>query len=158
MEALPVICRLAIESAPDLAAIDSECNTPPWSEGLFRSEFAHSHSFTLGARCDGALAGFVVCHVVGDEAHILSLGVRRAFRRRGLALALLHEALAEMHRTAVRWVTLEVREGNLAARALYQRLGFADVGRRQKYYTDNQEDALVLQLSLPQYMYEQRRI
>jgi ribosomal-protein-alanine N-acetyltransferase len=143
-----VICRLSEVSSADIARIELESNRPPWSERLFLNEFSNQCSLTFGARTDGELAGFVVVHAVIDEAHIVNFAVASRFRRRGVGRELLSYLLQDLFIRGVRWVTLEVRRSNEAARGLYENLGFQEVGVRQGYYPDNQEDALVMSLNL----------
>lgn len=88
--------------------------------------------------------GFVGVWLVVGEAHIVTLGVREAYRRQGigewLLIAAIEEALASNQET----VTLEVRRSNAAAQALYEKYGFERVGVRPRYYSDNGEDAVIM--------------
>ena len=137
-----------------MAQIEIESNAPPWSETLFSSEFSNPHSFSYGVRSSGVLAGAIVCHAILDEGHIMTFGVRKEFRGKGLGKALLIHALRELYQKGVRWITLEVRRSNGVARALYEGLGFREVSMRKEYYSDNREDALVLKLELTQFVHE----
>jgi [ribosomal protein S18]-alanine N-acetyltransferase len=92
--------------------------------------------------------GMLLGRVAGDEAEVLTVAVAPAARRQGVATDLLHAALAEIRARRGRAVFLEVAPGNSAARALYQRFGFVEVGRRRGYYADG-SDALVLRVKLP---------
>jgi ribosomal-protein-alanine N-acetyltransferase len=79
-----------------------------------------------------------------DEAHITTIAVRPQFRGRGLGELLL-VALAEIaYDINARWLTLEVRVSNNVAQTLYRKYGFKPAGIRQRYYSDNQEDALIM--------------
>jgi ribosomal-protein-alanine N-acetyltransferase len=89
--------------------------------------------------------GICLLRVVADEAEILTIGV--AVPRQGIGRALMAAALAQARARQVARVFLEVAAGNAAARGLYERLGFAQVGRRKAYYADGQ-DALVLAVEL----------
>ncbi len=151
-----VLCRLSVASASDIAEIELESNRPPWSEELFAKEFENAASFQFGARLEGRLIGFLIAHIVHDEAHIMNFGVRLNQRGQGHGRALLGYALQELYERAVRWVTLEVRRGNSVARSLYESDGFQEVGVRERYYTDNQEDAVVLKLNLQQFITQRR--
>ena len=144
----PIVCRLSASSAKDLAEIEQECNRPPWDEALFAKEFKNHHAFIYGVRTSGQLVGFLVCHIVMDEAHIVNFGVRESFRGKGLGRALISEVLNELNAEAVRWVTLEVRQSNQPALYLYKSLGFYEAGLRAKYYSDNGEDALLMRANL----------
>lgn len=151
MNAAPVICRLNDASSEELASIDAQCNRPPWSARLFATEFSNACSRTYGARLQGRLAGFLLRHIVLDEAHIVNLGVAPAFRRQGIGGHLLAASLDEMLEEGARSVTLEVRRSNQAAIAMYAAVGFTEAGVRQSYYSDNREDALLLRLDLRDY-------
>lgn len=87
--------------------------------------------------------GMLLARVTADEAEILTIAVEPSQRRQGLGAALLAAALAEAHNRGARAMLLEVSVTNAAARALYFGAGFAEVGRRAKYYADG-SDALIL--------------
>ena len=147
-----VVCRLSVASTGDIAVIESQCNRPPWSQDQFRKEFDNQCSRVYGARVAGALVGFLVVHVVHDEAHIVNFGVDPQMRGRGYGKALLVYVLRDLFDAPVKWVTLEVRSGNKVARGLYEGCGFNEVGLRERYYSDNQEDGVVLKLNLQQFV------
>ena len=92
--------------------------------------------------------GMLIARAAADEAEILTLAVEPRARRQGVARALVNKALAEAHGRGARMVLLEVSVSNAAARALYRRAGFVEVGRRPRYYTDG-SDALILRVDLP---------
>lgn len=92
----------------------------------------------------GDIVGFVGVWLMVDEAHIVTLAVRPDARRQGVGQLLVLGALELAYAHDMSRVTLEVRASNDAARALYERCGFRRVGVRPRYYTDNQEDAVVM--------------
>jgi ribosomal-protein-alanine N-acetyltransferase len=92
-------------------------------------------------------AGMILARVAGGEAEILTLAVAEPARRRGVGAALLDAAMAEAAARGAAAMFLEVSVGNEAARKLYARAGFAEVGRRARYYADG-TDALVLRSPL----------
>ena len=94
-----------------------------------------------------AEGGMVLARTAADEAEILTLAVIPPARRRGLGRALLDAARREASRRGARAMFLEVSGGNHAARALYSAAGFAEVGRRGRYYADG-TDALILRAPL----------
>jgi ribosomal-protein-alanine N-acetyltransferase len=96
----------------------------------------------------GELVGYGIFQVIADELHVHNVAVDPGARRRGLARALLEQALATARESQVRAAHLEVRETNQAALALYAGLGFEVAGRRPDYYIDPREDALLLTLRL----------
>jgi ribosomal-protein-alanine N-acetyltransferase len=90
------------------------------------------------------LAGYAGLWLMVDEAHITTIGVRPQYRGRGygeLLLVTLVEVALDIN---ARWLTLEVRVSNGAAQNLYRKYGFRDAGTRKRYYTDNNEDALIM--------------
>jgi ribosomal-protein-alanine N-acetyltransferase len=93
-------------------------------------------------------AGLVLARVAADEAEIITLAVLPAARRGGLGRALLEAALAVSAARGAAWMFLEVAPANTPARGLYAAAGFAEVGRRRRYYSDG-GDALVLRRDLP---------
>jgi ribosomal-protein-alanine N-acetyltransferase len=95
-----------------------------------------------------APAGFLVAWHVADELHVLNVAIAPPMRRRGLARALMDEALAYAAAEHVRIVLLEVRRSNRPAIKLYRAFGFTALGVRPGYYADNNEDAIEMILAL----------
>jgi ribosomal-protein-alanine N-acetyltransferase len=130
-----------------LVAVHAACFPPAeaWSRNFFDLQLALPNVFAL-LHAEG---GLVVMRLVADEAEILTLAVIPAARRSGLGHALLCEATATVAAAGARAVFLEVSVANIAARALYTKVGFVQAGRRPNYYLDA-SDALVLRLDLNQ--------
>lgn len=103
---------------------------------------------TLGGRKEVMPAEYVTGLVglwfVLDEAHVVIIGIRPGDRRKGIGELLLIAALKAATEHGSRVVTLEVRGSNAAARALYRKYGFREVGVRKRYYADNSEDAVIM--------------
>ncbi|MGH7548198.1 MAG: ribosomal protein S18-alanine N-acetyltransferase [Gemmatimonadales bacterium] len=133
---------------PHVAAIERAAFADPWSPNDFAECVAANVPFLVALDHD-RLTGYIVAHHAGDEGEILNLGVAPGDRRRGIGRALVEEMLAALRSRAVRVVYLEARESNAAARRLYARLGFAEVGRRAKYYRRPVEDAVILRAAIP---------
>jgi len=124
--------------------VDQKCFPLPWSANAFLAEIGNLSACYLVAHVDTTLAGYIGAWIVMDEVHITTLGVEPAWRRQGVADRLLAALLAEAVRRGARRASLEVRVSNLQARRLYEKYGFRAVGRRNRYYTDNGEDAVVM--------------
>jgi [ribosomal protein S18]-alanine N-acetyltransferase len=122
----------------------------PWARAAFADELERpwAHLELLCQGPSGHIVGFCNYWVVADELHILNVAVRPEERRRGHARRLLGHMLEAGRQARVRVLSLEVRASNTAAVALYRRLGFRQVGLRPKYYADNGEDALLMDLEL----------
>jgi [ribosomal protein S18]-alanine N-acetyltransferase len=97
-----------------------------------------------------SLAGYIVARMGAEELHINNVAVRELYRRQGIAQTLLELILAEGIRAGAGRAFLELRAGNDAALALYEKCGFQVIARRQKYYSEPVEDALVMIIQLQQ--------
>jgi ribosomal-protein-alanine N-acetyltransferase len=125
-----------------LAEIERACFHAPWSENMLREELGKG--IFLVAEQDGRTAGYVGCQTVLDEGYITNVAVSPDFRRQGIARALIAELTAKAGENKLAFVTLEVRESNLAARRLYEKNGFEIVGKRKNYYEKPAEDAILM--------------
>jgi len=115
----------------------------PW----FRRVLQGSRSSTSGAsQYDELLVGFAGFWILFDEAHIIAIAVRDPYRRQGIGQGLLISAIDTACKLQTRVVTLEVRESNTAAQDMYLKHGFKAVGKRPRYYSDNQEDAVLMSI------------
>ena len=127
-----------------LVEIDANWNPKSWSVQLFEKELASRSSRVRGLFAGEVLVGYLIAHVVCDEAHIVSLGLAPQWRGKGGGMALLGDFLRACAVERVVSVTLDVRASNLPARKLYESCGFSVVGLRRNYYSDNGEDALTM--------------
>jgi [ribosomal protein S18]-alanine N-acetyltransferase len=118
-----------------------------WSESSYRLTLDSGSCGWVAFERDG-FAAFLIARCVADEAEILNLAVVPQFRRRRLATALLNAALTQFRNRRVRRVFLEVRESNIPAIRLYEKLGFAVSSRRPSYYSTPPEAAVCMSLSL----------
>ncbi len=140
-----------------VAAIERIIFTMPWSSNAFGYELRAnplSHYFVARTRSvkpgidanglDPSIIGYGGFWMMLDEAHICTLGVHPDWRRRGVGELLLSSMIEAAARLNANVVTLEVRVSNLPAQRLYEKYGFSTVGVRKGYYSDNQEDALIM--------------
>lgn len=126
----------------DVAALEVQVYSDPWSERIISDELAQSNRIYLVVETDGRVIGFGGVMLVVEDAHITTLGIAPAHRRRGVGSRLLLALIDRALDAGSRNLTLEVRESNIDAQALYERFGFDHVGKRHGYYRD--EDALVM--------------
>ena len=129
-----------------LAEIERACFHAPWSENMLREELGKG--IFLVAEQDGRTAGYVGCQTVLDEGYITNVAVSPDFRRQGIARALIAELTAKAGENKLAFVTLEVRESNAPAIALYTGAGFAPVGKRKNFYSNPTENAVLMTISL----------
>lgn len=125
-------------------AIERASFATPWSERTFRGLLQRRNARLAVAEDGGQVVGYAVAWFAGGQAELGDLAVRPESRRRGVGRLLLEAMLAAAEQERIEVMYLEVRESNLAARALYEQGGFVAVDRRLRYYADPTEDALVL--------------
>ncbi len=130
----PVLSQAGPGDARALAALHGAAFHRGWSESEFEQLLLDRKVVAHRAMAGRNVVGFIMSRLVLDEAEILSVAVAAARRGRGLARRLLDLHLRRLAGLGARSVFLEVEEGNVAARRLYQRAGFRQVGRREGYY------------------------
>ena len=119
--------------------------TLPWSRLSLALEVERNKCARyFVAESEGTILGYAGMWLVLDEAHITNIAVHPLARRRGIGEALLRALMAEAYLLRIERITLEVRDSNTAAQSLYEKLGFVRVGRRKGYYSDNNEDAIIM--------------
>ncbi len=138
---------------PILMAIEQDSPTAAhWQEAQYRAVLqpgAVPERVSLVVE-EGAVLGFMVARVLGEEWEIENVVVTNLEQRRGLAAKLVQELLQRARARGARSIFLEVRESNEAARRLYTTSGFVPAGRRKGYYADPPEDALLFRYGFPQ--------
>ena len=127
-----------------VAELEKLCFSAPWSENSIRYELTNPLSLWFVAVDGEKLLGYIGSQTVMDEADMMNVAVDPAARRRGIALRLVQALVQALAAKQVRALTLEVRAGNEPAKALYEQLGFLQVGRRPNYYRNPKDDALIL--------------
>lgn len=152
MEGL-IIRQLMEHDLPAVVGIENISFTTPWSEILFFNEIYKQRSIAKVAVIEEAcsvqrVVGYICANYVADEGHILNLAVHPDFRKKGIAKTLAENILKELKETDCRFLYLEVRASNNAARELYEGFGFNVVGTRKNYYTNPEENALIMMLRI----------
>ena len=127
-----------------VAALEKLCFSDPWSENSVASELENPLSLWLIAEEDGAVCGYVGSQTVLDETDMMNIAVHPDCRRKGIAAALITELVSRLKARGSRVLRLEVRESNFSAIALYEALGFTQLGLRKNYYRNPKENALIL--------------
>jgi len=136
---------MTVVDLPAVQLIERSSFTTPWPPQAYRQELEANR---LAAYLVGEIGEEIVAYggiwLMVDEAHITTFAVHPGYRRRGIGERLLISLLDLSIARRAREATLEVRLSNLAARRLYEKYGFRPVGIRPRYYSDNQEDALIM--------------
>ena len=127
-----------------IAELEKICFSDPWSERSIASELDNKLAFWLVATEGENVAGYIGSQTVMDETDMMNVAVHPDFRRRGIAEALVNGLVDALKTQGSHCLTLEVRASNAPAIALYEKLGFSEIGRRKNYYRNPREDALIL--------------
>ncbi|GFN29814.1 ribosomal protein S18-alanine N-acetyltransferase [Paenibacillus xylaniclasticus] len=140
---------MRLSDVPAIVKIEQEAFTTSWSEEAFTNELSHNHfaRYTVMEDSTGII-GYGGMWTIIDEAHVTNIAVRYDRRSRGLGERLLRRMMAQAAEYGMHRMTLEVRVSNNRAQRLYERLGFEPAGIRPGYYSDNNEDALIMWVEL----------
>jgi len=146
IELVPIVPK----QAEILAALHAEGFEQPWPANAFTSLLENPSRSGSLAIAGSAPLGFIMIQIVPDEAEILTLTVARQYRRQGVGQRLLEWAVAAAQSASCSRVLLEVAEANQAARALYEQVGFSQIGARSGYYAHSRgaQNALLLARSV----------
>ena len=135
---------MTAEHVAQVAALEKECFSMPWSENSIASELSNPLSLWVVAVDGNTVVGYVGSQAVMCEADMMNLAVLPSYRRQNIGKNLVTELIKQLSERGVHCLTLEVRASNEAAIGLYSGLGFVQVGRRPNYYKAPKEDALIL--------------
>jgi ribosomal-protein-alanine N-acetyltransferase len=127
--------HLKEEDIPRVVEIENLCFSAPKSETVFRSDQIKY----LVAKEDGRVVGYIGTEKVNGETHIINMAVHPSHQKRGIGKKLLESILNDKD-----VFFLEVRVSNIPAQKIYLKYGFKNVGLRERYYSDNNEDAYIL--------------
>ena len=140
----PVIRFMRLKDVDQVAGIEEATFARPWSRESFRQELTRNAvARYLVADEDGQILGYAGAWVILDESHITNIAVREDARGRGLG-KLTADLLQILSNLGASYATLEVRVSNIRAQNLYKSMGFVSVGKRKRYYEDNNEDAFLM--------------
>jgi len=149
-----IIEPATVEALPDILHIEEACFSAPWTRKMLEAElsgnpfayFLLAKQVTPGEVGSVSIVGYLCFWVVFEEVRLMNLAVIESMRHKGIARALVMQALEVGMAQAARCAVLELRASNHAAHALYRSIGFRDVTIRPTYYTNPIEDALLMEL------------
>ncbi len=140
------VTGLTAENVKDVFLVEQTCFSTPWSLESFQKDLINENAVYFCLEDDGKIIGYVGMWQSFDEGNINNIAVLPDYRRKGYGKLLLEHLIAYGKEKQLSFLTLEVRESNMGARALYQSVGFLEVGRRNKYY-ERHEDAILMTLT-----------
>ncbi len=127
-----------------VAMLETECFSTPWSENALREELSNEHARFFVAFCEEQIAGYIGAHNIVGEVYITNVAVFPEFRRQGVGEALIKNLIDLSFSEKAEFITLEVRKSNVGAINLYSKMGFKEVGSRKNFYENPREDALLM--------------
>ncbi len=131
------------ETARDVAELEAKCFSDPWPYRSFINTLANEHAAYFTLYADGSFVGYIGMYDLVDEISIINVAVSTEFRGQGYGAMLLNEAESFARKRSCTSVTLEVRESNIPARRLYEKMGFEIYGQQKNYYTNPTENAIL---------------
>ncbi len=143
-----ILRKMTMNDVEQVIAIDHVSFSLPWPVSSFHFELTDNPASRCWvAELDGRVAAMLVGWMIVDEIHIATIATHPDFRRQGLGEKILSFALQSAKDEGALTSFLEVREGNEAALNLYYKFGYVESGRREGYYKDNDEDAILMTLN-----------
>lgn len=140
---LDEIKPMQAENVNGIVKIENECFAHPWTEENLTEEFDNPTARFFVAIKDGETVGYIGANNIASEVYITNVAVLPANRRQGIGELLLQVLLNVSEKENANFVTLEVRESNQTAIALYKKCGFQSIGQRKNFYRDPDEDAAI---------------
>ena len=135
---------MTAEHVAQIAQLEKLCFADPWSEMSIASELRSIWSYWVVALCADTVVGYIGSQSSIDESDVMNVAVHPDWRRQGIAENLIEHLIRELKSRGSKALMLEVRASNAPAIALYEKLGFRQVGLRKNYYKNPKEDALIL--------------
>lgn len=128
-----------------VTAIEAATFARPWSRQSFQQELERNVAARyLVAEKNGQVVGYAGAWIILDESHITNIAIMEAERGKGIGRKLTEALMQYLSNLGASYATLEVRVSNERAQHLYKSLGFVSVGKRKRYYEDNNEDAFLM--------------
>jgi ribosomal-protein-alanine N-acetyltransferase len=140
---------MTLEDVDAVVELERLSFTMPWPRDAFVNELTiNQHAKYVTAVHAGKVIAYCGMWVIFDEAHITNVAVHPDYRGKKIGERLMRQMMELAVLLGAKRMTLEVRPSNTVARSLYAKLGFVEQGRRRNYYSDNNEDALIMWVTL----------
>lgn len=136
------------EDVEEVVKIEKSIFSSPWSQKSFTDALQSPDNIYLVAVIEGNIVGYCGLWVSYEVADLCNMAVSAEFRRHSIGEKILTEGIEIVKRTQAERILLEVRESNIGARYLYQKIGFTNIGKRYNYYFNPTEDAVLMQKEL----------
>ncbi len=145
------LVRMCADDVGEVLAIEETVFPYPWSRGNFLDSLVSGYDCWVLRDAANSVSGYMLLMLILDEAHLLNIAVRRDWQGQGAGRVLMDQAVSIARSKAAVRLLLEVRPSNIRAIDIYQRYGYAEIGRRKNYYPapgNSREDAILMSLPL----------
>lgn len=140
-----IIRPMKITDIEQVLTVESLSFSKPWTKKSFEHELTDNiFAYYYVADNNEKIIGYAGMWIIIDEAHITNIAVHPSYRGLGIGEKLIYNLILEAIKLGANKMTLEVRETNILAQKLYSKLGFTKAGIRKGYYTDNNENAIIM--------------
>ncbi len=139
------ILRANHHDVDEIFGIEEECFSSGWTKKLILDEISNKNSVSFVCKIEGKIVAYIFFRFLLDEGEIMKICVSPEYRKMKIASRLMESSLDFGIKNGVEKCFLEVRKSNIKAISLYEKFGFSVYAERKNYYTDNNEDALLMQ-------------
>ncbi|HNT42815.1 MAG TPA: ribosomal protein S18-alanine N-acetyltransferase [Syntrophorhabdaceae bacterium] len=143
-----VMRQMTVGDIDGVLEIEKVSFAAPWTRGMFEETLSSPVGISFVAEENGRIIGYLIFYRAAREIHVMNIAVDKNRRGLGLASWMMSRVMDLGRRNSMETCFLEVRESNMPARSLYEKLGFRQIGRRKGYYRETGEDAIVMELTL----------
>ncbi|WP_174615763.1 ribosomal protein S18-alanine N-acetyltransferase [Virgibacillus ihumii] len=144
-----IIREMKLSDTQEVMQVETASYAAPWPKDIFLQEVANNHyAHYYVVEADGKIVGYAGMWLVIDDAQITNIAIAPAYRGQKFGQQLFYYTMEQAVLMGAKRLSLEVRESNVAAQRMYRKFGLVPGGIRKNYYTDNQEDAIVMWVNL----------
>lgn len=140
--------KMTLEDIEQIMEIENQSFKVPWKINDFIETLEYENIVFLVAKDNNNVVGYCGVYMSVDQADIANVAVSSLYRRKGIAQKLVADILSIAQRRTIKEVFLEVRQSNISAISLYEKMGFEQIGIRKAYYSNPKEDALLMKKSI----------
>ncbi|MBR2579245.1 MAG: ribosomal protein S18-alanine N-acetyltransferase [Clostridia bacterium] len=138
--------KMRSSDIPYVVELDKNSLIESWNESNYKESLENPNYNILVAKSGGKIVGFISMYHASDEGYICNIAVDKSHRMCGIGTYLINEIIAYSKNKNLRFLTLEVRESNTGAIKFYEKLGFTNVGIRKNFYSNPNENAVIMTL------------
>lgn len=137
---------MTFKEIPEVAKLEEKCFSSPWSEKTLAESLKNEFSYFVCAKSGEKVAGYAGMYYICGEGYVFNIAVDENFRKMKIGTNLLKHLIHFSKSKNLKFLSLEVRQSNIAAINLYEKLGFKNLGIRKNFYEFPKENAVIMTL------------